>query len=164
MIKEEFLEPITSLSLQLFLLFETLHPHISLQSPRSFGKVRSVWEGQMSHPMIPSAAGDATADRTAKSPSCRNLHSRHERQKVCDIWYIWGVDNNNLKIKKVREALEGNEVGRILLLQMGGQIQSANNLEFKQRAEHSEEVNHMNIGGISILSRGNSKRQSLTTP
>lgn len=60
----------------------------------------------------------------------------------------------------MREALEGNEVGRILLLQMGGQIQSVNNLEFKQRAEHSEEVNHMNIGGISILSRGNSKRQS----
>lgn len=74
----------------------------------------------------------------------------------------FGCCNNNLK--KVREGLEGNEVGRILLLQIGGQIQSVYNLEFKQRADHSEEVNHMNIGGRSMLSRGNSKRQSLTTP
>lgn len=90
MIKEEFLEPITSLSLQLFLLFETLHPHISLQSPRSFGKVRSLWEGQMSHPVISSAAGDATADRTAKSLSCRNYILVMRGRKYV-IYGIFGV-------------------------------------------------------------------------
>lgn len=38
-------------------------------------------------------------------------------------------------------------------------MQSVYNLAFKQKAECSEEVSHVDIGGRGILGRGNSKRQ-----